>query len=94
MQERETESCYEERDAVYYVSGGEYLPSDVEFAENAFHPQEPLGEGIQIGSWEKGCLDITVTCENTLDKESMLEVPILLYRGYEAGIRPQESSFP
>ena len=94
LQERETESCYEERDAVYYVSGGEYLPSDVEFAENAFHPQEPLGEGIQIGSWEKGCLDITVTCENTLDKESMLEVPILLYRGYEVRDTATGEQFP
>ena len=84
LQEKESIRCYEERDATYYVSGGEYLPSDVELSDEAFQSREPFGDGIQISDWKKGCLEVQVTCENTEEKENLLNVPLLLYRGYEA----------
>lgn len=77
-------TCYEQRDGPYYVSGGEYLPADIELADNAFHPLEPIAENIEIFAWEKGCARITVTCKNELNAENVIEVPLLLYRGYHA----------
>ena len=84
LQDKESSRCYEERDATYYVSGGEYLPSDVEFDEYAFTGTEPRGENIIIETWEKQCLELRVDCENIDEKENMLNVPLLLYRGYVA----------
>jgi hypothetical protein len=77
-------TCYEQRDGPYYVSGGEYLPADVELAENAFHPLEPMAENMDITSYEKSSNRVVVTCENQLDTENILQVPLLLYRGYHA----------
>lgn len=84
LQDKESVCCYEERDATYYVSGGEYLPSDVELSDEAFQSREPKGEGIQISAWEKGCLEMQVTCENAEENENLLNMPLLLYRGYVA----------
>lgn len=85
METAEVEECHEERDATYYVSGGEYLPADIELdEEEAFHPLEPRGNGVEIESFQKQYNKIRVTCKNTESEETVLEVPILLYKGYKA----------
>ncbi len=85
METAEVEECHEERDAPYYVSGGEYLPADVELDdEEAFHPLEPRGTGVEVESFWKEYNKIRVTCKNTGSEETVLEVPILLYKGYKA----------
>lgn len=91
MENGDLTSCYEQRDAPYYVSGGEYLPSDIEFSENAFHPLEPLASNMEISRYEKKYNRVVVDCKNLLEEENILQVPILLYYGYQAyDIRTKE----
>ncbi len=75
---------YEQRDAPYYVSNGEYLPSDIVYSEDAFHPLEPIAADIEIDYFEKDYNRVIMNCRNLLDGENVVRVPILLYRGYRA----------
>ncbi len=95
METAEVEECHEERDAPYYVSGGEYLPADLDAdGEEVFHPLEPRGTGIEVESFQKKYNKIRVTCKNTASKETVLEVPILLYKGYKAWDAETREEFP
>lgn len=93
MDSAELEACYEQRDAPYYVSGGEYMPADVTFSEDAFHPLEPAGEEIQIEWYEKRYNQICVLCRNEREEENLLRVPILLYRGYRSSDKETGAEF-
>lgn len=94
METAKAENCYEQREATYYVSGGEYLPADIVFSEDAFHPLAPTGIDVQIGMYEKLYNKVTVACKNELDEENVVCVPILLYRGYRAFDVATKENFP
>lgn len=85
---------YEQRDAPYEVANGEFMPSDVVFSEDAFHPVEPLAANMEIYDYEKRYNKVTIACRNMLDKENILQVPILLYRGYQAYDVNTKEKFP
>ena len=93
MRDGDLQECYEQRDAPYYVSGGEYLPSDIKFSENAFHSLAPLAANVEITAYEKKYNRIVVDCENLMEEENILQVPILLYRGYYAGDADTKEEF-
>lgn len=94
MDSENLEECYEQRDAPYYVSGGEYLPSDIALSEDAFHALEPVSQNLEIYNYEKNYNRITMECENLLEEENVFQVPLLLYRGYQAYDVDTKENFP
>ena len=76
------------------MANGEFMPSDVVFSEDAFHPVEPLAANMEIYDYEKRYNKVTIACRNMLDKENILQVPILLYRGYQAYDVNTKEKFP
>ncbi|NBK91529.1 hypothetical protein D5278_05965 [bacterium 1XD21-13] len=85
---------YEQRDAPYEVANGEFMPSDIIFSEEAFHPVSPVGAHMEIKGYVKKYNRIVVECCNLLDEENILQVPILLYRGYQAYDKNTKERFP
>lgn len=62
---------------------GEYLLDGTDF--RALEPDKvSVGEGVQIGEYNKKYTDITLTCSNQSDSESYVEVPLLYYKQYRA----------
>lgn len=94
MGSAEIENCHEQRDAPYYVSGGEYLPADIIFEEEAFHIQEPVGFGVKVTGYEKHYNKVISVCENKSNEDGVLQVPLLLYRGYQAYDSLTNVTFP
>ncbi len=94
MESAEIENCHEQRDAPYYVSGGEYLPADIIFEEEAFHIQKPVGFGVKVTGYEKHYNKVIAVCENKGNEDGVLQVPLLLYRGYQAYDSLTKETFP
>lgn len=85
---------YEQRDATYEVANGEFMPSDIIFSEEAFHPLEPVAADMDIMSFEKDYNRIVVSCKNNRSEENILQIPLLLYRGYQAYDVNTKERFP
>lgn len=66
-----------------YISGEEYLIYGTDSTKFSF--AKPQAEdGIGISEYEKRGLRATFFCENSLDTQGTVKLPILLYKGYNA----------
>lgn len=66
-----------------YISGAEYVIEGTDYEAMAF-AQAVTGEGVELLSYEKGALRARIACRNTTARESWLDIPLLLYKGYQA----------
>lgn len=66
-----------------YISGAEYLIEGTENERLTFADAVP-GKGVNIYSYSKGCLRGELECENPTKEDSYVDVPLLLYKGYQA----------
>ena len=66
-----------------YISGEEYLIYGTDSSALSFAKPE-ADEGIGISEYEKKGLRVTFFCENSLDKQGTVKLPVLLYKGYNA----------
>lgn len=66
-----------------YVSGAEYLIEGTDIEQLTF-ADAVAGDGVEIRGYEKGYLRGELACENLTDTESYVDIPLLLYKGYEA----------
>lgn len=66
-----------------YISGGEYVIEGTDADKLSFAKPEVYGD-VELLSYEKGCLQATLTCVNPSGEQGYVDVPLLLYKGYEA----------
>lgn len=66
-----------------YISGEEYLIYGTDSTTFSFARPE-ADEGIGVSEYEKRGLFATFFCENSLDAQGTVKLPILLYKGYNA----------
>lgn len=66
-----------------YISGAEYLIEGTD-AEKLTYGGVAAGDGVEVYSWEKGYLQAAVQCANRKSGDSFLDIPLLLYKGYQA----------
>ena len=66
-----------------YISGEEYLIYGTDSSALSF-AKPKADEGIGISEYEKKGLRATFICENSLDTQGTVKLPILLYKGYNA----------
>lgn len=66
-----------------YVSGAEYLIEGTDQEKLTF-ANAVAGEGVEIGDYEKWYLQIEMKCANRSDTDSFVDLPLLLYKGYQA----------
>ena len=66
-----------------YISGEEYLIYGTDSSALSF-AKPKADEGIGISEYEKKGLRATFFCENSLDTQGTVKLPILLYKGYQA----------
>ena len=66
-----------------YISGEEYLIYGTDSSALSFAKPE-ADEGIRISEYEKKGLRATFFCENSLDTQGTVKLPVLLYKGYQA----------
>ena len=66
-----------------YVSGAEYLIEGTDIEQLTF-ADAVAGDGVEIRDYEKGCLQGELACKNLTDTVSYVDIPLLLYKGYEA----------
>ena len=66
-----------------YISGEEYLIYGTDSSALSF-AKPKADEGIGISQYEKKGLRATFFCENGLDTQGTVKLPILLYKGYQA----------
>ena len=66
-----------------YVAGAEYLPYGTDQTKLVFRNPES-SENVMIEGYEKGSLQVDVSCYNIGEGEGVLTLPLLYYKGYEA----------
>lgn len=66
-----------------YISGEEYLIYGTDSSALSF-AKPKADEGIGISEYEKKGLRATFFCENSLDTQGTVKLPVLLYKGYNA----------
>ena len=66
-----------------YISGMEYLIEGTDY-DALSYAQPRIGEGTEVEGYEPKCLGAVLTCKNTGNKASWVELPLMLYRGYRA----------
>lgn len=66
-----------------YISGEEYLIYGTDSSALSFAKPE-ADEGSRISEYEKKGLRATFFCENSLDTQGTVKLPVLLYKGYQA----------
>lgn len=66
-----------------YISGEEYLIYGTDSSALSF-AKPKADEGIGISEYEKKGLRATFFCENSLDTQGTVKLPVLLYKGYQA----------
>ena len=66
-----------------YISGEEYLIYGTDSSALSF-AKPKADEGIGISEYEKKGLRATFICENSLDTQGTVKLPVLLYKGYQA----------
>lgn len=73
--------------STYYVSGGEYIPAGclaaIKKGKYMNHLTYDENE-VQIDEWHRDKAAVVVSLTNNTDSESMVEVPLILYKGYHA----------
>ena len=66
-----------------YISGAEYLIEGTVIEELTF-AKAAAGEGVELQEYEKGCLRAEMVCTNVTGIDSYVDIPLLLYKGYQA----------
>lgn len=66
-----------------YISGAEYLIEGTEIDQLTFAAPD-AGEGVEIYDYDKNYLHVEMGCANSKDAESFVDLPLLLYKGYQA----------
>lgn len=66
-----------------YISGREYLIWGTDYDALSYAKPE-AGEGVTISAYQKRPLGAEFTCENYFETEGYAELPLLLYKGYQA----------
>lgn len=66
-----------------YISGAEYLVEGTD-GEALTYADAAAGGGVEIQSCEKGALWAEIQCVNHQNEEGYIDVPLLLYKGYQA----------
>lgn len=66
-----------------YISGAEYLVEGTNYSLLTF-TGPVTEENVEISAYYKGPLSASVTCVNKNTKESYIDFPLLLYKGYRA----------
>lgn len=67
----------------YGVSGGEYLFNEASIDDYVDQITE-IGEGVEIADFERGSNEMTVQVSNFTEAEQTIELPLILYKGYQA----------
>lgn len=65
------------------IAGAEYLPFGAD-AARFVHRNPIAGEEVSLTEYDKQGLQITFSCRNTGNQESMVDLPLLYYKGYVA----------
>ena len=66
-----------------YISGAEYLIEGTD-SELLTFSVPTAGSGVEITDYEKAGLGAALTCVNQGDTNGYIELPLLLYKGYQA----------
>ncbi len=66
-----------------YISGAEYLIEGTEIEKLTFAKAEP-SENVTVTDWAKKGLKAEFVCSNSGASEEYVDIPILLYKGYQA----------
>ncbi len=66
-----------------YISGAEYLIEGT-VGDDLFYRDPIVSEHVEIASYEKGNLWAKVSCVNTGNVAGIVDLPLLLYKGYQA----------
>lgn len=66
-----------------YISGAEYLIEGTDQDVLTF-ADASASEGIEILDYEKKYLKVMLECRNHTDADSFVDIPLLLYKGYQA----------
>ena len=74
---------HEEGMGMGYISGAEYLIEETRQELLTYRTYEPE-DGVNVSSYEKDYLHITMTCRNDNTKEAGILLPLLYYKGYRA----------
>lgn len=65
-----------------YISGGEYVIEGTDSSLLTFS-RPVAGSGVEISRYEKKYLSTRLDCVNDSDRDSFVQLPILLYKGYK-----------
>lgn len=82
-EENDFELYNEESMGFGYISGAEYVIEGTKSEELTF-ANATAGDGVDILAYEKEYLEVDMTCVNNTNKDSYVDVPLLLYKGYRA----------
>lgn len=66
-----------------YISGAEYLIQGTDESKLTF-AGAVAGKGVEFNDYEKNYLQVTFDCVNHTSEESYVDLPLLLYKGYQA----------
>lgn len=66
-----------------YISGAEYLIEGTDIDQLTF-AAPVAGEGVDIFRYKKNYLHVEMECANGKDAENFVDLPLLLYKGYQA----------
>ncbi|MCH5343526.1 MAG: hypothetical protein J1E64_05750 [Acetatifactor sp.] len=66
-----------------YISGAEYLIQGTDESKLTF-AGAVAGQGVEFNDYEKNYLQVTFDCVNHTSEESYVDLPLLLYKGYQA----------
>lgn len=67
-----------------YISGAEYLIEGTKEELLTFEKEPKVGQNVIVYDYTRGSLKADMYCENRGEKESYLDIPLLLYKGYHA----------
>lgn len=66
-----------------YISSAEYLIQGTDESKLSF-AKASAGEGVEIADYKKKYLHVELQCRNLADTEGFIDIPLLLYKGYQA----------
>lgn len=76
-----------------YISGEEYKIEGTNPGELLYNAPA-AEEGVKIKTYQKHYLKVSMSVENTMDKEAAVELPLTNYKGYKAFVAEQNSYLP
>jgi len=76
-----------------YISGEEYKIEGTNPGELLYNAPA-AEEGVEIKTYQKHYLKVSMSVENTMEKEAAVELPLTNYKGYKAFAAEQNSYLP